>query len=334
MNRKTRTFNLFGCALAAAILLLIPAVGVAATVRLACCGGPEGGTFQYFSNGISTYLSKNLTNVEVSNVASAGSVENLRRVNTGDADFGISYSGDIFLARNGQLPQDPKKYKNVLVMGYLYGAPGQLVVLAGSGINKVEDLAGKKVAVGGAGSGAAASAQRYFTKLGLWNKIQPQFIGYSEAVTAMEEKLIDAVWVFAGFPNASVIQAAASNKIKILDTVEAGRKAGFFKEFPFYAEVTIPAGTYSGVATPVKTFQDSTLWIVGKHVKPEIAYDSLKAVYSPAGLDYMKKVSKAAEEMSVAGGLKGVATPLHPGAEKFWKERGLVISPAQKANSN
>jgi hypothetical protein len=312
------------CALITA--LAIPAI---AKSRLAFSGGPEGGTFQYFSNGISTRLSKNLADVEVSNMASAGSVENLRRVNSGDADFGISYSGDLYLALNGMLPQDAKKYENTLVMSYLYGAPAHLVVLADSGINKPEDLVGKKVGVGGAGSGAAASAQRYFTKIGLWDKMQPQFIGYNEAVSAMGDKLLDAVWVFAGYPNSSVIQAAASNKVKILDTVEAGKKAGFFQEFPFYAEVTIPAGTYSGVDTPTKTFQDSTLWVAGKHIKADIVYNSLKEIYSPEGLEFMVKVSKAAVEMKVEDGLKGAVTPVHPGAEKFWGERNVKADVAK-----
>ncbi len=331
MTKTFRILSLLSCFIMTAALVMTPGVSQAAKTRLAFSGGPEGGTFQYFSNGIATRLSKNMANVEVSNMASAGSVENLRRVNSGDADFGITYSGDLFLARNGKLPQDEKKYENTLAMAYLYGAPAHLVVLDGSGINAVADLAGKKVAVGGAGSGAAASAERFFKALGLWDKMEPQFIGYSEAVSAMGDKLIDAVWVFAGFPNASVIQAAASNKIKILDTVEAGKKGGFFDEYPFYSEITIPAGTYSGIDTPVKTFQDSALWVTGKHVKADLVYDSLKDVFSPEGLAYMVKVKSTAKEMSVEGGLSGIVTPVHAGAEKFWTEKGLTINDRQKS---
>ena len=330
MKNMKRLLSLIS-ALALVTAFALPSAGLAAKTRLAFSGGPEGGTFQYFSNGIATRLSKNIADVEVSNMASAGSVENLRRVNSGEADFGISYSGDTFLARNGKLPQDEKKYENVHAISYLYGAPAHLVVLADGGINSVTDLAGKKVAVGGAGSGAAASAERYFKSLGLWDKFQPQFIGYSEAVAAMGDKLIDAVWVFAGFPNSSVIQAAASNKIKILDTVEAGKKAGFFDEYPFYAEVTIPAGTYSGVDTAVTTFEDAALWVAGKHVPADQVYASVVDVYSPAGLDYMVKVKSTAKSMSVAGALAGIVTPVHEGALKFWKEKGLTISERQSA---
>ena len=177
----------------------------ASTDRLSFSGGPEGGTFQYFSNGIAIRLSKNIPGVEVSNTASAGSLENLRRVNSGEVDFGIVYSGDTFLGREGRLTNDTREYKNVYAMAYLYGAPAHLIVKEGSGIDAVADLEGKRIAVGGAGSGAAGAAERYFTSLGLWDKMDVEFLGYSKAASALGDNLIDAFWVFAGFPNSSVI---------------------------------------------------------------------------------------------------------------------------------
>jgi TRAP transporter TAXI family solute receptor len=310
--------------------LVLGPMSAMAKDRLAFSGGPEGGTFQYFSNGIATRLSKNIDNLEVSNMASAGSLENLRRVNSGDADFGIVYSGDTYLGRHGKLTQDTREYKNVKAMAYLYGAPAHLIVKADSGINKVEDLAGKRVAVGGPGSGAAGAAQRYFTSLGLWDKMNVEFLGYSKAASALGDNLIDAMWVFAGFPNSSVIQAAASNKIKLLPLVEAGDKAGFFTDYPFYTKLMIPANTYSGVDYDTYSFQDSALWVAGDHVKADIVYSSLADIFSKEGLGYMVKVKSTAKAMSVDGGLSGIVTPVHPGAQKFWEEKGLTIKPEQK----
>mgnify|MGYP001232486744 CR=1 FL=1 len=316
-------------ALLLAALMTLAASPVLAKDRLGFGGGPEGGTFQYFSNGISSRLSKMLAGVEVSNMASAGSVENVRRVNSGEIDFGIAYSGDTYLARNGRLTNDTNKYPNVQAVAYLYGAPAHLIVLEGSGINKVADLAGKRVAVGGAGSGAAAAAQRYFGALGLWDKMKVEFIGYSKAASAIGDGLIDAMWVFAGFPNSSVIQAAASNKIKILQTFEAGEKGGAFEQYPFYAPVTIPAGTYSGVDYDVKSFQDSALWVANADVKADHVYNAVNNIFTKEGLSYMVKVKSTAKAMSVDGGLTGVVTPVHAGAAKFWKEKGLKLSHAQ-----
>ena len=314
------------------VLGLVLLAGTALAVeRLAFSGGPEGGTFQYFSNGIAIRLSKNVPGVNVSNIASAGSLENLRRVNSGEADFGIVYSGDTYLGRAGGLTNDTRKYEKVYVMAQLYGAPAHLIVKANSGINKVADLRGKRVAVGGAGSGAAGVAERYFTAVGLWDKMDVEFLGYSKAASALGDNLIDAFWVFAGFPNSSVIQAAASSKIRILSVAEEGLAAGFFDKYPFYTQLTIPAGTYSGVDHEVKSFQDSALWVAGAHVKAKLVHDALAEIFSKEGLAYIMRVKSTAREMSVATGLEGVVTPIHEGAEMFWKEQGLAISEAQSA---
>ncbi|MDH3998308.1 MAG: TAXI family TRAP transporter solute-binding subunit [Desulfuromonadales bacterium] len=316
-------------ALALVAAFAIPSVSFAAKTRLGFGGGPEGGTFQYFSNGISSRLSKMQADVEVSNMASAGSVENVRRVNSGEIDFGIAYSGDTYLARNGRLTNDTNKYPNVAAMAYLYGAPAHLIVLEKSGIKNVADLAGKRVAVGGAGSGAAAAAQRYFGALGLWDKMNVEFIGYSKAAAAIGDGLIDAMWVFAGFPNSSVIQAAASNKITIISTFDAGEKGGAFEQYPFYAPVTIPAGTYSGVDYDVNTFQDSALWVANKDVNPTHVYNALSNIFTKQGLSYMVKVKSTAKAMSVKGALTGIVTPVHAGAQKYWKEQGLTLNADQ-----
>lgn len=306
-------------------MLGLLSVDAVAKDRLAFSGGPEGGTFQYFSNGISSRLSRVLSDVDVSNMASAGSLENLRRVNSGEADFGIVYSGDTYLGRNGRLTKDTNEYTKVQALAYLYGAPAHLVVLKKSGIATVSDLVGKRVAVGGAGSGAAGAAQRYFTSLGLWDEMKVEFLGYSKAAEAMGDGLIDAFWVFAGFPNASVIQAAASNEIVMLDVVGAAEGTDFFADYPFYTPVTIPAGTYRGVDQEIRSFQDSALWVAGAHVDPEVVKAALGEIFSKEGLAFMVKVKSTARAMSVEGALDGIVTPLHPGAEAFWSEHGLEL---------
>ena len=304
---------------------------LAAKQRLAFGGGPTGGTFQYFSNAIAILMSKNIADLEVSSEGTGGSAENLKRLNAGDVDFGIVYSVDLWLGSKGQLPKDTKEYTNVRPMAYLYGAPAQLVVRKDSGITDVKALAGKKVAVGNAGSGAALSAQRLFETLGIWDKIEPQFLGYSAAASALGDKKIDAFWVLVGYPNSSIIEASTTNDIMLLDLVDAAKEAGFFEKYPAYSETSVPAGTYKGQEAEIKTFQDSALWCSGKDVDPEIVYQALKVVYSPEGLDHMVKAHKAASEMSIKGGLNGIPLPIHKGAEKYWLEMQVPVPDAIKA---
>lgn len=325
-NRWTLTLAL----LAAAALALTPMMA-AAKKRLAYGGGPVGGTFMYFANAIAILMSRNIPDVEVSGEGTGGSAENLKRINSGDIDFGIVYSGDLWLGLTGELPKDPQKYDKVRPVAYLYGAPAQLVTLKAAGITDPKQLAGKKVAVGNAGSGAALSAQRYFETIGIWDKMDPQFLGYSAAASALGDRKIDAFWVLVGYPNASIIEASTTNDIALVDLVAAGEAAGFFQKFPFYSATKIPGGTYRGQEGDVKTFQDSTLWCAGSRVDADIVYQALKIVYSPEGLQHMVQAHKAATEMSLATGLDGIPLPLHKGAEKFWAEQGKQIPDALKS---
>ena len=304
---------------------------LAAKKRLAFGGGPTGGTFQYFANGIAIMLSKSIANLEVSSEGTGGSAENLKRLNSGDIDFGIVYSVDMWLGEKGQLPEDTRVYNKVRPMSYLYGAPAQLVVRADGGITDVMQLEGKKVAVGNAGSGAALSAQRLFESLGLWNKIQPQFLGYSAAASALSDNKIDGFWVLVGYPNASIIEASTTNDIRLIDLDKAANESGFYEKFPAYSSTRIPAGTYKGQDQDVATFQDSTLWCTREGVDDEIVYEALKVVYSPEGLEQMVKAHKAAEEMSIETGIMGIPLPLAKGAEKFWTEQGVEIPEAIRA---
>lgn len=324
------TVSSFAAAALMAVTLGASPAAEAQTQRLAFSGGPDGGTFQFFSNGIATLLSRGIQGVDVSNMASAGSVENLRRVNSKDADFGIVYSGDLYLGMQGKLTNDANRYRNVQAVSYMFGAPAHLIVLEGSGITDVAQLTGKKVAVGPAGSGAAASAQRFFESLGMWDKISPQFIGYAQGASALGDRQIEALWVFAGFPNASVIQAASTNKVRLLQVFEASQKGNLAKEHPYYVKVTIPAGTYPGVNYDVHTIEDGALWVVGRHVKDDDMYKFVSAVYADDGLKFMRSVAKAAEAMTIDNALNGIVTPVHKGAQKFWTEKGKTLTDAQK----
>lgn len=313
------------------VAFAVAPVAMAAKKRLAFGGGPTGGTFQYFANGIAILMSKNIENVEVSSEGTGGSAENLKRLNSGDVDFGIVYSVDLWLAAQGMLPQDDKQYTKVRPMSYLYGAPAQLVVSADSGITEVTQLVGKKIAVGNAGSGAALSAQRLFETLGIWDKVEPQFLGYSAAASALSDKKIDAFWVLVGYPNASIIEASTTNDVALLNLYDAAKAAGFFDKYPAYSEAKIPAGTYKGQDKDVLTFQDSTLWCARQDLDADTVYQALKIVYSPEGLEHMVKSHNAASEMAVETGINGIPLPLHKGAETFWTEKGLQIPDAIKA---
>lgn len=293
--------------------------------RIVFGGGPAGGTFQVVANAIQTYKPvKDIEGFTVKAQSSAGSVENLRKVDSGKHDFSVVYSGHVYLGRNGLMKNDPTKYERVMAVAYLYGAPAQLVVKKGSGIKSTKDLVGKKVGVGNAGSGAFANCEMFFTHLGIWDKIERNAMGYNDAANAFGNNQLDAFWLFTAFPSGAVIMAAQTNDIDLINIGQDAEDSGYFKKYPYFGKLSIPAGTYRGVDHETPSFFDSTLWVANASVPDDVVYELLSKIFTEEGLAYMVSQKKTFKEMKIEDGLKGIVTPIHPGAEKFWREKGVL----------
>ena len=323
MNVSRRAVLVGSAALLAATLTL--PTTVPAGKRMVFGGGPAGGTFRIVADAIQTYGPvKASEDYTVTAQSSAGSIENLRMVNRGEMQFGVVYSGHVYLGREGRMKNDDRRYEDVLAVSYLYGAPAQLVVRKGSGIRSVKDLVGRKVGVGNAGSGAFANCELFFTHLGIWDSIERNAIGYNDAAAAFGNNQLDAFWLFTAFPSGAVIMAARTHDIDLVDLARDAEESGFFEKYPYFARLSVPAGTYRGVSREAHSFQDSTLWVANARVPADVVHDLLSRIYTDEGLAYMRSRKKTFREMSVENGVKGIVTPLHPGAERFWKEKGML----------
>lgn len=310
---------------ASAAIVLAFSSAVYAKENLVFSGGPAGGTFQVVANAVQVYDPiKKSDKYRVKAQSSGGSIENLRKVNSGKADFGTVYSGHVYLGRNGKLKNDENKYEDVMAVSFLYGAPAQLVVKKDSGITSIKDLEGKKVGVGNAGSGAFANCELFFTHMDVWDKVERNAMGYNDAAQAFGNNQLDAFWLFTAFPSGAVIMAAQSNDIALIDLGKEAEDSKFFEEYPYFSKLEVPAGTYKGVDTATPSFQDSALWVANKDVSEDAVYDMLSAIYTDEGLAHMLEQKKTFKNMSLETGLDGIVTPLHPGAVKFWKEKGIL----------
>ena len=287
-------------------------------------GGPTGGTFNTFTNAMAIYVPKVDPDIKASAVGSGGSVENVKRANSGESTFGLCYAVDSALAMQGKLPKDSNKYDNIRSMGFLYGAPAQLVVRADSPFKSAKDLEGKRVAVGNAGSGAAASAERFFRHLGVWDKFHPQFLGYSAAASAFQDGKIDAFWVLVGYPNRSIIEASVQVKIRLIDVGKDAEASGFYKAYA-YSPATIPAGTYGKDMPACQSFQDSCILTTNSKQPEDLVYRVMKALWSKEGMEAMTAAKKTFKTMTIENNFKGASVPLHKGAYKFWVEKGVKV---------
>ncbi len=315
--------------LASMLAFMVAAVSASqvaiAKERVVFSGGPAGGTFQVVANAMQVYKPiKASKTFRVRAQSSAGSVENLRKVNSGKAQMGVVYSGHVFLGRKGRMKNDPNKYEDVMAVAWLYGAPAQLVVRKDSGIKSTKDLVGKKVGVGNAGSGAFANCELFFTHMGVWDKIERNAMGYNDAAQAFGNNQLDAFWLFTAFPSGAVIMAAQTNDIELVNLGQDAENSGFYDQYPYFSKLSVPAGTYRGVDYESPSFQDSALWVANSKVSDDTVYEMLSLIYTDEGLKHMKEQKKTFKNMSLETGTQGVVTPWHPGAVKFWKEKGMM----------
>ncbi len=298
------------------------------TVRQAFGGGPVGGAYQTFANAMSLLVADADPNLDIAAEGTGGSAANLRSVNSGDINYGISYAGDLYLGRNGLLADDPVEYTDVRAVAALYGGVVHLVVRADSDIQTPQDLVGKRFAPGNAGSGAALSAERFFKHLGIWDEITVEYLGYSQAASALGDGQLDGFWVLAAFPNSSVTEASTITSIRLIDVGTTAEESGFYEAFPFFSPRDLIGGAFEGNPDNIPSFQDTAIWTANKDVPAELVYNALGAVLSDAGLEAMRAAHPAASEMGVESGVSGVPIPLHPGAVKFYEEHGVAIPEA------
>ena len=113
-------------------------------------------------------------------------------------------------------------------------------------------------------------------------------------------------------------------KRNILGTAADAEATGVFERYPCFSRLAVPAGTDRGGDHATPSLQDSALWVANADVPEDVVYDVLSKIYTHAGLAYMRKQKETFKEMRVDRGLEGIMTLLHPGAERFWRERGLL----------
>lgn len=299
--------------------------------RLNFVGGPPAGVFGIFATGIGTYLSKSVPNLDVSITATGGSVENLRRVNGGEAEMGLSFASDAHEAYFGQEQFKGKPLTNFRAVGLVFFGVAHAITYADSGIRTVEDLVGKRVAVGTPGSGTFASAERVFRALGIWDKINRIPLLGAQAGEAMADGKADAFFWTGPEPDRVTMEAATKKPVRAIDIYTPATKTNFFKDFPYFARYVFPANSYKGITQDTPTVGIPVIWYVSKDLAAPLVQKMTETAYSKEGHAHMRQVHAGARDMAPEKALHGVTFPLHKGAEDHWRSAGLKIPDAIRA---
>jgi TRAP transporter TAXI family solute receptor len=299
--------------------------------RLTMAGGPPAGVFGIFATGISTFLSKNVPNLDVSVAATGGSVENLRRISSKEAEMAVSFSSDTHEAFHGLEKFTGKPLTDLRAVGVVFFGVAHLMTYTDSGIRTMEDLAGKRVAVGNPGSGTFATAERVFRAVGMWDKINRIPLLGAAAGDAMSEGKADAFFWTGPEPDRVTTEAATKKPVRAIDVHTPVSKTDFYKQFPYFARYVFAANSYRGITEDTASIGVPVIWYTHKDLSPALLQKIVAAAYSKEGNAHMMKVHAGSKDMVAQRALQGVTIPLHKGAEDHWRAAGIQIPDAIRA---
>lgn len=256
--------------------------------------------------------------------STAASAANATTINQGKAEIGFSMGDTAADAYQGiDSFEEQGAQENLRSIAALYTNYLQIVATKESGIKTVEDLKGKKVAVGAPASGTEISAQRILKAYGMsYDDISADYLSFAEGVEGMKNNTIDAVVISSGLPNSGVMELETSKEIVVVEIDEAKIKE-MQKDYPAFFPTVVPKDTYEGMEGDVSTIGVYNVLLTHKDVSDDVAYAMTKGIFE--NLDELKNTHNAAAEIDINKAVEGLPAPLHPGAKKYFEELGVSV---------
>ena len=293
-------------------------------VNLSIGTGGTGGVYYPLGGGMANILSKALPGWSATAEVTGGSVDNLKLIATGKPYIGFTMADEASDAYRGVDKFKDKKVELRTLM-VLYPNRMHIVTIEGTGIQSMKDLKGKRVSTGSPGSGTEVMAFRIIESSGLDKDkdMKRERLGVAESVNAIKDKKIDAFFWVGGLPTAAVTDLAATPGVKIKMIDHADTVAVMNKKFGnLYVEDTIPKSTYSGMLADNKQATVMNILVVDATMTDDTAYKIVKTLFDKRS--DLIAVHKEAENFKLENQKVSMTpTPFHPGAMKYFKEKGL-----------
>jgi TRAP transporter TAXI family solute receptor len=295
------------------------------TVRLSIATGGTGGVYYPLGGGMANIISKYIPYTEATAEVTTASVDNCRLVGAGKAELALIMADTGWDAYQGRAQF--KEKVPLRTAAVLYPNNMHIVTLEGKGIEKVTDLKGKRVSTGAPGSGTEVMALRVIEAFGLdpTKDMARDKLGVSESAGALKDRKIDAFFWVGGLPTAAITDLGATPgiKMKLIGHVDALLK---MRETygPIYVKGVIPAKTYPGQTADVPITVVWNLLICHENMGGDIAYNIVKTIFDhkPELITVHSEAKNITLEPQAAG---GSPIPFHPGAIRYFAEKGLKI---------
>ena len=309
------------------------AVGVAA---LALAGGAQaqqffrigtGGTAgtYYPVGGMIANAVSQPGKIVVTAQASNGSVANVNAIAGGAVESGFSQADVATWAQTGSGLYEGKPHvPGLRLIANLYPESVHIVARKGAGIKSVADLKGKRVALDEPGSGTLVNARTILAAYGIKESdIKPEYIKPNQAGDKLKDGALDAFFFTGGAPAGAISELASSGAGIELVPIDGAQAEVLRKSSPFFAPDTIPADTYKGVPA-VHTLAVGAQWVTSDKADANVVYEITKALYSDATQKTLAAGHAKGKLITKENAVKGAGIPFHPGAERFYREAGLI----------
>lgn len=281
--------------------------------------GGTTGTYYAFGGVVAQTMAQLVPEVAINVHSSGASKANIFEIADGIADMAIVQNDVAYYAYNGtDLFEGDGKTTDFSVLGAAYAETVQII--AKDSINGIEDLKGKVVSVGDAGSGTEFNSRQILEAYGMtFDDIKVQNLGFGDSAQAFKDGKVDAFFCVAGIPTTAIVELATTNDVKML-SIDTDRIATLKEKYPFYTEQTIAGGTYNKIDADITSVAVKATFIVSNKLAEDTVYNLTKAIYeNPDKISHAK-----AAELSANYAVEGISIPFHPGAEKYFKEVGAL----------
>ena len=258
-------------------------------------------------------------------VASNGSVANVNGIAGGSLESGFSQSDVAYWAHTGTgIFADKGAVEKVRAIANLYPESIHLVARADSGIKSVADLKGKKVSLDEPGSGTLVDARLILEAYGMTEEdVEAEFLKPNQAADLMRDGNMDAFFFVGGFPAGAITELATGLEITLVP-ISGPEAEGLLEEYQFFAEHVVPGGTYEGVAEDTQTISVGAQWITSADQPEDLIYEITKALWNKNSRALLDAGHAKGKSITLETALDGVGIPLHPGAERYYKEAGVL----------
>ena len=280
--------------------------------------GVTAGTYYPLGGGLAEIWNKNIPKMNATAQSTGASATNVNLLRENKLDVIFTQNDVAFYAYTGTELFKNNAYKDLRGMACLYNETVHVVATESSGVKTIYDLRGKRISVGAAGSGTDANARQILEAAGMtYNDVKVQYLSFGESASNLKDGNIDAAFTTGGAPIAAIQDLAVSRKT-VLVTIPKEVLDKLMAKWSFYTPAVIPANTYMGITTDSQTVTVKSMIACSARLDANLVYEMLKTMY--ANTPRLIAAHAQGKNITIPTALDGMSIPLHPGAEKFFKD--------------